>query len=102
MSQINRSWSGRMLISDGINERCLFFRDGYISFASSESLEDRLGELAFQLGFISSDEWSKTATLVTKEKKLGQVLVEAGIISYSQLWFLLNTDFAHYKTSFLF
>jgi hypothetical protein len=70
----------------------LFFDKGRIVFATSNQMDDRLGEVIYREGIISLDELLNSAVHVTKEKKFGQVLIELGLFSHLELWHALQSQ----------
>lgn len=81
---VNGYWEGA--------SKKLFFDKGRIVFATSNQMDDRLGEIIYREGIISLDELLDSAVHVTKEKKFGQVLISLGLFSHLELWHALQSQ----------
>lgn len=103
ISLCQQRWSGTMTVDTPIGRKRLFLREGELVFASSELLDDRLGEVMFRSGLIDLETLASTATKVTRGLKFGQVLTQSGYLSSFQLWKALKEQVKHIvKSTFLF
>jgi hypothetical protein len=78
----------------------MFFTKGKFVFATSNQIDDRLGEVIYRDGIISLDQLLDTAVLVTKEKKFGQLLIQNGVFDHTQLWNALTSQMVCIVRSF--
>nr|ADI87834.1 hypothetical protein AKSOIL_0326 [uncultured bacterium Ak20-3] len=98
-----RRWDGGILIDTGFGRKKLFFRDGELVFASSDLIDDRLGEVCYRRGIITLDALTESATKVTRSLKFGQVLVRSKLMTDFQLWNALKDQIRHIvKSLFMF
>jgi hypothetical protein len=87
-----RQWSGCVNIDTGVGIKRLYFSDGNLSFAASNLIDHRLGEVIYRYGFISLDELAENTVKVTRTHKFGQVLLSGGLFSTVDLWEALKTQ----------
>ncbi len=78
----------------------MFFSKGKFVFATSNQIDDRLGEVIYREGIITLDQLLDSAVLVTKEKKFGQVLIQNNVFNHTQLWNALTRQMACIVRSF--
>ncbi len=64
----------------------LYLKDGEVVSASSSFLEERLGEVLYELGMVDRETLEKALISVAKGEKLGRTLVRRGAISPKELW----------------
>jgi hypothetical protein len=79
-------WSGVLALTQGVVAKGLYFVDGEIAFAASTVEEDRLGANLYRIGRITESEFR--AGLARAEEpghRLGQALIEAGVLSPEEL-----------------
>ncbi len=63
----------------------LFFEKGKISFISSDNEDERFGEYLLYKGIISLEQYQSISRMILKEKKkMGDLLVGQGILSYEE------------------
>ncbi len=64
----------------------VYFKEGYVLFASSNLDNDRLGECLLRVGAITREQYDISVELLKKtEKKQGAILLELGILSSKDL-----------------
>jgi tetratricopeptide (TPR) repeat protein len=64
----------------------VYFKDGYVLFASSNLDDDRLGECLLRVGAITQEQYDVSVVLLKKtDKKQGAILLELGILSSKDL-----------------
>jgi len=94
-----RRWDGAIHIETGFGRKKLFFREGELVFASSDLIDDRLGEVAYRLGLITLDQLMESATKVSRTQKFGQVLVRSKLMTDYELWNALKEQIRHIAKS---
>ena len=83
---VDRKWTGVVSVDDGSAKKQIFMNDGVVVFCSSDSIDDRLGEILFRTGVIDVEELAKAAAQVTDGVKFGQVLMRQGSIGAEEVW----------------
>src|SRR5260370_22286765 len=78
-------WAGQLVLSNGGIGKNLTFQDGRMVFASSSSVNDRLGELLLRRGRIGLRQYVESGAAIAPGKRLGQVLVEQGVLTPKDL-----------------
>ena len=83
--------SGILKVKASGVEKAVYLKDGQIVFASSNLIEDRLGEMLVRAGKITPQQLT-TAGKILKEtgKKLGAIMVDASYITPKQLFWGLK------------
>jgi hypothetical protein len=82
----HRRWSGVIFVDAGNGSKRLFFSLGELVFASSELMDDRLGEVIYRQDKISLDQLTQFAVQVDRKTKFGQVLLRSGDFNSVDLW----------------
>jgi len=78
--------SGDLQVISGAIVKTIYFDRGFVVFASSNLEGDRLGHRLIQAGQISRSEFAAAAKLTTgRNRRLGQALVDAGLMSEEEL-----------------
>ncbi len=90
-----RKWDGGIHIDTGFGRKKLYFREGELVFASSDLIDDRLGEVSYRRQLITLDQLTESATKVTRTMKFGQVLVRSKIMTDFELWNALKEQIRH-------
>ncbi len=67
-------------------KKTLYIQKGFLIFAETNQDKERLGQILHKLGKISEVHLKKIHLYLDKDKKLGKVLVEKGIISPKDLY----------------
>jgi hypothetical protein len=79
-------WSGVLALTQGEVAKGLYFVDGEIAFAASTVEEDRLGANLYRIGRITEAQFRKgMAVAQTPGHRLGQALIEAGVLTPTEL-----------------
>ena len=74
--------TGILRVREADREKCLYLRDGRILFATSTDPDDRLGQVLLQEGMVGfSDIVRETERAVRAKKRLGSVLMEREILA---------------------
>jgi hypothetical protein len=76
-----RRWTGTLTLTLGGVGKSVFIEDGRLVFASSSSVDDRLGELLLRRGSITLRQLTDAARGLGPGKRLGAVLVENGVLT---------------------
>lgn len=71
---------------DQLRRKSIHFRDGQVVFASSSEAADRLGAVLASSGLVPEAELERCAGLVQSGRRLGQVLVDEGVLDAAQLY----------------
>lgn len=77
--------SGRLELKTESNSARVFFEKGNVTYADMADQPMRLGEYLLREGVITRSVLDKTLALKPKGKRLGNVLVEAGVIGEADL-----------------
>lgn len=77
--------SGALYVQGPTGTRRLFFAEGHYRGGMSDHKEDRLGEVLWRKGNISLDQLMIAAESITRERKIGRVLVDLGFIDVGEL-----------------
>jgi hypothetical protein len=79
-------WSGVLAMTQGEVAKGLYFLNGDIAFAASTVEEDRLGANLFRIGRITEGQFRSAMEVARKPgRRLGQALIDAGILSPEEL-----------------
>jgi hypothetical protein len=79
-------WSGQLAVVDQTVRKTIYFRRGDIRTAASNVPEDRLGAILYRYGMISDEQLSDAVKATGAATKLGQVLVERGLLTPHDLY----------------
>ncbi len=78
--------TGELLIEGDLFTRSIFFLKGNIIFARTNVLQERLGEILFKLGKIDQDQYLNIHKMLeNKRDRIGQILIQEGILSHEDL-----------------
>ncbi len=78
--------TGRLVFYDESVRKEIHLKNGEIIFAQSNLAHDRLGESLIRAGKITQQQLDDAATEINQTRKLGQILVESGLISPKELF----------------
>lgn len=81
-----RKFSGVVSVDTGNGVKRIYFNHGEISFASSNLIDDRLGEIIYRHSMIKLEDMADSAVKVNRNKKFGKVLIENKIFTTIELW----------------
>ncbi|MFK7873399.1 MAG: hypothetical protein AB8C84_09600 [Oligoflexales bacterium] len=82
---VAQRWTGVFYFYAPDGKKAVYFRCGEIVFATSEVMEDRLGEVLFRQGRLSIETQMDCAVRVTKDKRFGEVLIQSSVFDHSEL-----------------
>jgi hypothetical protein len=77
--------TGKLTLTRGGVGKSVFVDEGRLIFASSSSIDDRLGELLLRRGCLSFRQLLECGRAVAPGRRLGAILVERGILSPKEL-----------------
>lgn len=83
---IDSKWTGVVHVEMQAAVKSLYFASGDLVFATSQLVDDRLGEIIYRDEMILLSDFTAAAAKVSREKKFGQVLVESGVFTHHDLW----------------
>jgi hypothetical protein len=66
--------------------KAIYFHNGRVVFATSNSPNDRLGETLLRLGKISVEEYEASLQQISHGRRQGKVLIEMGAMGPQDLW----------------
>lgn len=72
--------------------KTVFFDEGRVVFASSNSPNDRLGEILLRMGRISEEEYEASVQQISHGKRQGKALIEMRAMGPKDLWDGLETQ----------
>jgi hypothetical protein len=78
--------TGVLSLVHGGARKALYVRAGRVVFANSNLPNDRLGEILLREGKITVEEYEASIKAISKGKRQGKALVEAGALSPKDLW----------------
>jgi hypothetical protein len=97
-----RKFSGCLVIDTGKGIKRIYFKEGEICFASSNLIDDRLGEIIYRGGHINIEQLAQSSAKVNRNMRFGTVLLKSGIFSTLDLWNALKVQiFEIIKSIFL-
>ena len=85
-----KKWNGSVSVETSSGRKVLYLVNGEITFARSNLIDDRLGEVIYRQGILTLDQLTNCAAKVNKEQKFGQVLVNSGFFTDTDLWLALR------------
>ena len=82
--------SGEVLINGDNFKKVLYFENGALIFAKTNLLQERFGEILFQLGKITRNQfWNIHKLIGNNNEKIGKILVKKDIINNKDLFLSL-------------
>jgi hypothetical protein len=85
--QLRRTGSTGILSMETEGTRkAVYFHNGRVVFATSNSPNDRLGETLLRLGKISVEEYEMSLAQISHGRRQGKVLIEMGAMAPQDLW----------------
>jgi hypothetical protein len=79
-------WRGELVVVSGDDARSLFFEGGNILAAQTSVADERLGPLLYRLGVLSDEQVEAVQTSLTEGRRFGEVAVELGLLSSEKLF----------------
>ena len=90
---VKRQWSGVVEVQSFDEVKKLHFHLGSFIYAHSSAVEHRMGSVIYRNGLIKIDDLVSLIAQLSKTKKLGQLLIESGVMSRQGLWEALQSQF---------
>lgn len=85
--QLRRTGStGILSVETEGTRKAVYFHNGRVVFATSNSPNDRLGETLLRLGKISVEEYEQSLQQISHGRRQGKVLIEMGAMAPQDLW----------------
>jgi hypothetical protein len=84
--------TGVLRCTRGAETRTVFWEQGEIVFARSNSVRDNLGCFLVRRGLISEEQNAESARRITPDTRHGKVLVRLGFITTEQLWWAVKNQ----------
>ena len=78
--------SGKLVLRQKELERSIFWKEGEVVFATSNSFEHTLGQFLLRNGRITPDAYEQSRQKISPQMRHGKVLVQMGAISPKELW----------------
>jgi uncharacterized protein DUF4388 len=83
---LSQQWSGQLAIVDGPSRKTIYFKRGDVRTAASNVAEDRLGAILYRYGVVSEEQLQAAVKATGGAARLGQVLVEQGLMTPHDLY----------------
>ena len=84
---LSQQWSGQLAIVDGTARKTIYFKRGDVRTAASNVTEDRLGAILYRFGVVNDEQLQEAAANASQgSAKLGQILVEKGVLTPHDLY----------------
>ena len=80
------SSTGILSVESEGTRKAVYFHNGRVVFATSNSPNDRLGETLLRLGKISVEEYEQSLQQISHGRRQGKVLIEMGAMAPQDLW----------------
>jgi hypothetical protein len=84
--------TGVLRCSRGADSRSVFWEQGEIVFARSNSVRDNLGCFLVRRGLITEEQNAESARRIDPETRHGKVLVRLGYLTTEQLWWAVKNQ----------
>jgi hypothetical protein len=78
--------SGKLVLRSQDLERSIFWKDGDVVFATSNSFEHTLGQFLLRNGRITPEQYDESRRKISPQMRHGKILVQMGAISPKELW----------------
>ncbi len=83
-------WRGDLHVMGTGQSRTLSFDQGALKFATSDSIDDRLGQILFRNGIVSRAQLEQILANAAPGQRLGELCVEQGLMDQTQLFNMLQ------------
>jgi hypothetical protein len=85
--------SGMLVVTHQGVEKKVFFEDEFVTFASSNVNDDRLGEFLIRIGKIQQIDYDNSVDILKKtRKRQGQIFVELGCLTPKDLFWAVKSQ----------
>jgi hypothetical protein len=100
---VARHFTGVISVGTDDAVKRLYFKDGRLVFASSNLIDDRLGEVIYRAGMITLEQMTEAAVQVNRTTKFGKVLIDSQDFSSADLWEALKLQvYSIFQSIFLY
>ncbi len=82
--------TGILRLSQAGIKKSIYFKSGRIVFVHSNVKHERLGEVLLRLGKITEEEFNQVSSELEEGRRLGQLLLQKGILSASEITQAVN------------
>ncbi|MFO0661587.1 MAG: DUF4388 domain-containing protein [Polyangiaceae bacterium] len=91
-------WRGELVVLDGLTSRSVFFEQGNVIGAQSTATGERLGEVLYQFGALTTEQVEQCMAM--EGKRVGDAAVELGFLTREKLYQLMGKQVEEivYKT----
>lgn len=83
-------WGGELVVLDGSTSRSIFFEQSHVIAASSTVEGERIGDVLYRYGALTSEQIEATAKAVTADTRFGETAVKLGFITRERLFQLIG------------
>ncbi|MBK8257661.1 MAG: DUF4388 domain-containing protein [Polyangiaceae bacterium] len=83
-------WPGELVVLDGHTSRSIFFDRSHVIGAHSSAEGERLGEVLYRYGALTSEQVEETAKHMTQDVRFGEAAVRLGFITRERLFQLMT------------
>lgn len=84
------NWDGELVVDDGDSRREIFFERGAVIGANSTAERERLGEVLYRYGALTSEQIERVAASVSPALRFGEAAVRLGFLTNDQLFNLIG------------
>jgi len=82
-------WKGELVVLDGAHSRSIFFERAQVVTATSTVESERLGEVLYRYGALTTEQVATIAAAVTPEMRFGEAAVKLGHVTRERLFQLM-------------
>jgi len=79
-------WRGELVVSDGEQERSIFFEQGNVVGAVTNVEEERLGSVLYRFGVITEAQHAQIAAATQGGKRFGEAAIELGVLKQDEIY----------------
>src|SRR5262249_22622362 len=83
-------WPGELLVVDGEKTRSVFFEGGNVVAAQSNAPGERIGEILYRFGALTTEQVIEVSERVTPQRRFGETAVDLGFITRERLFELMG------------
>lgn len=84
------NWDGELVVDDGESRREVFFERGSVIGANSNAERERLGEVLYRYGALTTEQIERVAGAVSPALRFGEAAVRLGFLTNDQLFSLIG------------
>jgi hypothetical protein len=83
-------WTGELCVIDDSDHRSVFFESGVVVGGSSSAERERLGEVLYRRGALTSEQVATISEAVSPDMRFGEAAVSLGLLSAERLYQLIG------------